>query len=75
MKPPADIASEDGPVCRHLRARHAYIPALAGGAKVQAGAGNDQTFYWCNRTLSALGADDGPVQACQCRPARPCHEA
>jgi hypothetical protein len=32
-----------------------YIPALAEGALDPEQDANDQSFYWCNKTLSALG--------------------
>ncbi len=50
-----------------------YIPALA-EASAEA-SHRDQSFYWCNRTLGALGADDNQVHPCVCQPGRSCHEA
>ena len=52
-----------------------YIPALAEGALDMVPDSNDQSFYWCNRTLGALGVDDNTVTPCACQPGRSCHEA
>jgi len=60
--------------CRHLRTKRMYIPALAEGALDLNQDANDQSFYWCNRTLGALGLDDAPVHLCTCQPGRSCHE-
>jgi hypothetical protein len=60
--------------CRHLRTKRMYIPALAEGALDLDQDTNDQSFYWCNKTLAALGADDAPVHLCSCQPGRSCHE-
>ena len=51
-----------------------YIPVLAEGALDIKEAHNDQSFYWCNRILSALGQDDLGVHPCDCQPGRACHE-
>ncbi len=61
--------------CRFLRTKRMYIPALADGALDQVQDPNDQSFYWCNKTLSALGRDDNSVHPCLCQPGRTCHEA
>ena len=60
--------------CRHLRTKRMYIPALAEGALDIEPNHNDQSFYWCNKTLSALGVDDNQVHPCVCQPGRSCHE-
>jgi hypothetical protein len=60
--------------CRHLRTKRMYIPALAEGALDSEQGHHDQSFYWCNRTLSALGRDDKAVHPCDCQPGRACHE-
>jgi hypothetical protein len=52
-----------------------YIPALAEDAVPADPNENDESFYWCNRTLAALGRDDDRVHPCVCRPGRSCHEA
>ncbi len=62
------------PCCR-LRTKRMYIPALAEGALDLVQNENDQSFYWCNKTLGALGADDHAVHPCVCQPGRACHEA
>jgi hypothetical protein len=62
-------------ICRHLRNKRMYIPALADGAVPADASENDESFYWCNRTLAALGRDDDRVHPCLCRPGRSCHEA
>jgi hypothetical protein len=59
--------------CRFLRTKRMYIPALAEGALDPEQ--DDQSFYWCNKTLSALGVDDNQVHPCLCQPGRSCHEA
>ena len=60
--------------CRFLRTKRMYIPALAEGALDLDQDPNDQSFYWCNKTLSALGVDDNQVHPCLCQPGRACHE-
>ena len=61
--------------CRFIRTKRMYIPALAEGALDPATDHNDQSFYWCNKTLSALGRDDIQVHPSLCQPGRACHEA
>jgi hypothetical protein len=61
--------------CRFLRTKRMYIPALAKDALGPEQDANDQSFYWCNKTLSALGRDDNQVHPCVCQPGRTCHEA
>ena len=51
-----------------------YIPVLAEGALDLHPEHGDQSFYWCNRTLAALGKDDNPVHPCLCHSGRSCHE-
>ncbi len=70
MKP----STESSQPCRHLRTKRMYIPVLAEGALDIKEAHNDQSFYWCNRILSALGQDDLGVHPCDCQPGRACHE-
>jgi len=71
MKTTTDHSASSVP-CRFLRTKKMYIPALADTALEDA---NDQSHYWCNKTLSALGRDDNPVHPCVCQPGRSCHEA
>lgn len=52
-----------------------YIPALAEGALEVDSHHHDQAFYWCNKTLTALGQDYEQVHPCVCQPGRSCHEA
>jgi len=61
--------------CRHLRTKRMYIPSLAEGALDSENYRDDQSFYWCNKTLTALGQDDEQVHPCVCQPGRTCHEA
>ena len=63
------------PLCRHLRTKQMYIPVLAAGALEKHLQPNDDSFYTCNRTLSALGCDDDGVHPRACRPGRSCHQA
>ena len=73
MNTPPEPSSAPPP-CRHLRTKRMYIPVLAEGAlEVDTRSGN-QSFYWCNKTQTALGGDDNPVHPCVCRAGRSCHE-
>ena len=72
MNQPTQATSQP---CRHLRTKRMYIPALAEGALDLEQDTNDQSFYWCNKTLSALGRDDRPAHPCVCQPGRTCHES
>jgi hypothetical protein len=74
MKTPLEKSSP--PVtCRYLRSKHMYVPVQADAASSAHISDNDQAFYWCNRTLGALGVDDDRVHPCVCLPGRSCHEA
>ena len=73
MNPPPEKPSVPPP-CLHLRTKRMYIPALAENAAQDDAHSGDQSFYWCNKTLTALGVDDDPVHPCACRPGRSCHE-
>jgi hypothetical protein len=33
-----------------------------------------EAFYWCNRTLNGIGADDRPAHVRTCIPGRSCFE-
>ena len=78
MKTPAPTsavpAADPGPICRYLRNKRMFVPAHAETAIAPLDQ-NDESFYWCNKTLGALGADDDRVHPCMCRPGRSCHEA
>ena len=58
-----------------MRTKKMYVPAMAESVEAAGRTENDEAFYWCNRTLGALGADDDRVHPCRCRPGRSCHEA
>ena len=73
MNSPTNNPKASNP-CRHLRTKRMYIPALAEGALDLEPSADDQSFYWCNRTLAALGRDDNAVHPCVCQPGRSCHE-
>ena len=73
MKTPSESPSQSLP-CRYLRTKRMYIPALAENALDHEAHPDDQSFYWCNKTLSALGQDDNQVHPCQCQPGRSCYE-
>ena len=77
MKTPPEKSAPPAPSlpCQFLRTKRMYIPALAEGALDINADSNDQAFYWCNKTLSALGVDDNQVHPCLCQPGRSCHEA
>jgi hypothetical protein len=66
-------AADAAPLCRYLRNKRMFVPAQAATAIAPADE-NDESFYWCNKTLGALGADDDRVHPCLCRPGRVCHE-
>ena len=74
MKTPTQNSAPSLP-CRHLRTKRMFIPALAEGALNLEEDANDQSFYWCNRTLGALGQDDNQVHPCSCQSGRACYEA
>jgi hypothetical protein len=74
MNTPTEKSAPSVP-CRFLRTNRMYVPALAQAALEFRHNHHDQTFYWCNRTLSALGRDDDQVHPCVCQPGRSCHEA
>ncbi|HUB67350.1 MAG TPA: hypothetical protein VL981_07705 [Candidatus Methylacidiphilales bacterium] len=62
------------PLCRYLRTKAMYIPALANSVLESGDESGGQTFYWCNKTQTALGIDDLPAHPCACRPGRSCHQ-
>jgi hypothetical protein len=76
MNPPPEKSVVPAPavLCRHLRTKRMYIPALAEGAFDAGSYEDDQSFYWCNKTLAALGEDDHQVHPCKCQSGRSCHE-
>lgn len=62
-------------LCRHLRTKQMYVPALAAGALEKYLRPDDDSFYTCNRTLSALGCDDDGVHPRACCAGRSCYQA
>jgi hypothetical protein len=74
MKTTPELTQATSKPCLHLRTKRMYIPSLAEGALDLEQDAGDQSFYWCNKTLSALGRDDSPAHPCQCQPGRSCHE-
>ena len=74
MKTPTENPAVSSLPCCHLRTKRMYIPALAEGALDSENYRDDQSFYWCNKTLTALGLDDNQVHPCVCQPGRACHE-
>lgn len=74
MKTSTEKTASSQPCC-HLRTKRMYIPALAEGALEVDSHHHDQAFYWCNKTLTALGQDYEQVHPCVCQPGRSCHEA
>jgi hypothetical protein len=74
MKTPTEKPAVSSLPCRHLRTKRMYIPALAENALDHEAHPDDQSFYWCNRTLAALGLDDNQVHPCVCQPGRSCYE-
>jgi hypothetical protein len=66
-------AADAGPICRYLRNKRMFVPEHAATAIAPADQ-NDEAFYWCNKTLGALGADDDRVHPCLCRQGRGCFE-
>lgn len=75
MKPKSEQPAAASTPCRHLRTKRMYIPVLAEDALDLEQGSHDQSFYWCNRTLGALGTDSLPAAPCDCQPGRSCHEA
>lgn len=63
------------PLCRHLRTKQMYVPVLAAGALQKHDSPHDDSFYTCNRTLTALGCDDDAVHPHVCGPGRCCFQS
>jgi hypothetical protein len=62
------------PLCKHLRTKKAFIPEEANDAFAEPTADEAEPFYWCNRTLTAVGVDDQPVHLRLCTRGRCCFE-
>ncbi len=74
MKTPSETPALPWMPCCNLRTKKMYIPALADAMVMLEEDANDQSFYWCNKTLGALGRDDCSVHPRACQPGRCCHE-
>jgi len=75
MNTPGPSSPLAATTCRYLRNKRMYISSMAENAIPADPAENDESFYWCNKTLTALGHDDDRVHPCLCQPGRSCHEA
>ena len=60
--------------CKHLRTKKLFIPEQATDALAEPTENEPEPFYWCNRTLTAIGVDDQPVHLRLCRRDRCCFE-
>lgn len=62
-------------VCKHVRTKKMYVPALADTVFAQAGNQfTDTSPCWCNRTQTETGPDDKQVNLPACAPGRACFE-
>ena len=63
------------PICKYLRTKKMYIPALADELAVESDESTSQgaCHCWCNQTLTPVGADDQPVHFDLCIPGRACY--
>jgi len=62
-------------LCKHLRTKSMFIPALAHEAAAEPEAQlNRSAHYWCNRTVAETGPDDGPAAPHRCQGGRQCFE-
>ena len=68
----------DSTLCKHLRTKSMYIPALAQATDAKdntvAGAEASHGHYWCNCTMTETGPDDKHVGPQACRFSRGCFE-
>jgi hypothetical protein len=65
------------PICKHLRTKSMYIPALARPAIAPTGDAAELEMSspcWCNCTMTETGPDDRPVGRLACRSGRHCYE-
>ena len=62
------------PLCKYLRTKKMFVPGHEAEALTEvAEAGTEaDAFYWCNCTLSEIGADDKPAHLRACIPGRTC---
>ena len=62
-------------LCKHLRNKKMYIPALADQAfNENPEEGGHSNHCWCNCTLTETGPDDRPVTPQVCNSSRSCFE-
>lgn len=62
-------------VCKNLRNKAMYIPALAHAAEQGTDSSTGHSHHcWCNCTLTETGPDDRPVHPEHCRSHRACFE-
>ena len=62
-------------VCKKLRTKSMFIPALADEAPEQPGSQPARSSHcWCNCTLTETGPDDRPVGFAVCDSSRFCFE-
>lgn len=62
------------PVCQYLRTKKMFISEHEAEALAEQTEPGAEAFYWCNRTLSEIGADDRPAHLRTCIPGRHCFE-
>lgn len=61
-------------LCKHLRNKTMFIPALAKAAEGEDEPIGRSHHCWCNCTLTETGPDDQPVNEERCRSSRSCFE-
>jgi len=62
-------------LCRHLRTKKMFIPALEEEMIAELNRPHADGYYWCNRTCTEIGLDDELVGPNACKPGRCCFEA
>jgi hypothetical protein len=62
------------PICKYLRTKKMFIPALQDEALQEMQEGNCDAHYWCNCTMSEVGPDDKAVNPQVCNTKRSCFE-
>jgi hypothetical protein len=62
------------PVCKCLRTKKMFVPEQAAEALSEQTEPGAEAFYWCDRTLNGIGADDRPAHLRTCIPGRSCFE-
>lgn len=62
------------PVCKCLRTKKMFVPGHEADALSELTEHGAEAFYWCNRTLNEIGADDRPAHLRTCIPGRSCFE-